>query len=391
MSGYSPEWPGQDQCPLFSATAARKRAEQDAMLLANRIRLLRQEEDKTKKKIRETEQKTQDIIELRRRNEERRLAKEAEDARREAEELEFRTRMNLNRGDHQQKIQDKVQALQERNAAISGSVRREREINKHVVEEQRMLEEAEALARAERIRETVQAVSKSRARSEGARQEAAKDAVRERLLREEDARRARLTDIERMEREEAELIARLQQSQERHRLAFMQLEDVLRQNGQPSVGGTPKAARLEFPSSEGRSASGSSGKGDTARPPRPRGLQGPQAAPAASATSQFVAFGSAPSGQLVARPASGRSSGRRPSAEGGMTPKPKQSLSCLSSCSTAASVAEGRAAENSGHSTPCSASAPQITYTTVDGLQLDIPPEEDLDLAGLLNSWQSEA
>jgi hypothetical protein len=41
----------------------------------------------------------------------------------------------------------------------------------------------------------------------------------------------------------------------------------------------------------------------------------------------------------------------------------------------------------SGHSTPSSAvaAAVAITYTTVDGTQLDIPPEEDLDLGKLLN------
>ncbi|CAK0882150.1 unnamed protein product, partial [Prorocentrum cordatum] len=64
-------------CPAFSsALSARKRAEQDAVLLANRIRLLRAEEENTRKKIRETEKQTTDILEARRRNEEHRLVKE---------------------------------------------------------------------------------------------------------------------------------------------------------------------------------------------------------------------------------------------------------------------------------------------------------------------------
>lgn len=37
--------------PLFDATRARKKAEQDSILLANRIRLLRAEEARTRKKI----------------------------------------------------------------------------------------------------------------------------------------------------------------------------------------------------------------------------------------------------------------------------------------------------------------------------------------------------
>ena len=40
--------------PLFDATRARKKAEQDSILLANRIRLLRAEEARTRKKISET-------------------------------------------------------------------------------------------------------------------------------------------------------------------------------------------------------------------------------------------------------------------------------------------------------------------------------------------------
>ena len=47
--------------PVFDATRARKKAEQDSILLANRIRLLRAEDARTRKKIVETEKKTQEI------------------------------------------------------------------------------------------------------------------------------------------------------------------------------------------------------------------------------------------------------------------------------------------------------------------------------------------
>jgi len=65
----------------------------------------------------------------------------------------------------------------------------------------------------------------------------------------------------------------------------------------------------------------------------------------------------------------------------------KHSTSAMSNASTASGGAETAAngpCEGSGQSTP-SSSAHQIRYTTVDGLQLDIPAEEDLDLAALLN------
>ena len=49
----------------------RYRIERDAQLLANRIALLKQEEMKTWKKIEDTRKRTQEIVSLKNRNEER--------------------------------------------------------------------------------------------------------------------------------------------------------------------------------------------------------------------------------------------------------------------------------------------------------------------------------
>lgn len=384
--------------PLFTASVARKRAEQDAMLLANRIRLLRAEEDKTRKKIRDTEKKTQEIIEIRRRNEEKRIAREAEQAVRDAQENEFRQRSNAGRNDHSQKLQEKQRSLQESNAASSEMVRRERELAKQALEEQRLLEQAEMIARAERVRGALQAATRSRARSEGAKQEQAKELVRERLLREEDERRARLNDIDRMEREEADLIARLQQSQERHRVAFLRLEDVIRQQGQPSMS-TPKAVirpanstslpppgQLGRGSTSARVTSAASTSSGQSRPPRPRprptgqGPEGPEGS-------------GGPVGEQVPSPAVRQGSGLGSTAMStqvdgsGRQVTQKNSGQVDLDCSASGTEQRGiEPNESSGHSPPCSGRGHQMTYTTVDGQLLDIPAEEDLDLASLLNS-----
>lgn len=52
---------------------ARKQAEEDAQLLANRIALLKQEEIKTMKKIEETKAKALEIYKLKLKNEERQV------------------------------------------------------------------------------------------------------------------------------------------------------------------------------------------------------------------------------------------------------------------------------------------------------------------------------
>merc|ERR1719517_44767 len=66
----------QMQANLTTAKEARKRAELDAQLLANRIALLKQEEEKAWKKIEETRKRAQEITELRTQNEQKFAAKE---------------------------------------------------------------------------------------------------------------------------------------------------------------------------------------------------------------------------------------------------------------------------------------------------------------------------
>merc|ERR550514_1077636 len=61
---------------LTGAKEARKRAELDAQLLANRIALLKQEEEKAWNKINETRRRANEIITLRSQNEQKYQAKE---------------------------------------------------------------------------------------------------------------------------------------------------------------------------------------------------------------------------------------------------------------------------------------------------------------------------
>merc|ERR1719343_1991139 len=64
------------QASLTSAKEARKRTELDAQLLANRIALLKQEEEKAWKKIEETRKRASEISDLRKQNEQKFNAKE---------------------------------------------------------------------------------------------------------------------------------------------------------------------------------------------------------------------------------------------------------------------------------------------------------------------------
>jgi len=60
--------PGEIAGALSDQRVSRKRAQEDVKLLANRIALLKQEEQKAWKKIEETKKKANDIINVRQRN-----------------------------------------------------------------------------------------------------------------------------------------------------------------------------------------------------------------------------------------------------------------------------------------------------------------------------------
>lgn len=401
-----------DNNPLIHATSARKRAEQDHILLANRIRLLRAEEEKTRKKIRETENKTQEILDLRRQTEQRRIAKEAEDARREAEERELRQIQQKERDEQRRKLKDGHKTILDQKVAMSSATRQEREVHERAIEEQRLMEAADVVARAEAVRATVLAASRSRARSEGAKHDMARHVVHERLGREEEVRRTKAADIERMEREEAQLVARLQQTQERHRNAYLRLEDALHHHGGSGPRSGFATPLLQEPSmlsrahafelSSGTSSSLRVGVGRTARPPRPvappvgavpYGMPGSASATAAGLPPRL---GSRPGSSKSSRPHSGQGSpceGTPSLLQQSYQPpmlmhKPgaHPSARALSSCSTASGdIGEGTVGK-SGQSTPVPSTPHQITYTTVDGKEIDLSAEDDLDLATLLNT-----
>lgn len=435
-----------DACPLFSAQAARKKAEQDSILLANRLRLLRQEDEKTQKRIRETRQKTEEIMAFRRRNEERRLERDVEEMQREAHEQEMRERWGQQRGEQQQRVREQQRSILERNYNASNQQRQEREQHKAMIQDTRIEAMSAAAAKRDRVKKMHRAACESRARSEDAKHALAKGMIEERVRREDQERSVRLADIARMEAEEAELLIRLQRSQERHKAAYMQLEDALRNGGsaygpsgrsgfstpsassrcgdalprealrglqglQPAASASSGFVR-DMTSSAGTTmssagvigASGGACKGNAAgsRPPRPRAgsqtrasaaAQGVSAANAAIAAvtgalaegravnvssqrGSFDAHGSAPTSDSVA--SSVASSGAFPD---------KLQSGRLSSQSTASGGDLG-----SGRSTPSTVSMPAPivphvapTYTTHDGVCLEIPTEEDLDLASLLN------
>lgn len=222
----------QMQANLTGAKEARKRAEQDAQLLANRIALLKQEEEKAWKKIEETRKRAAEIVELRKQNEQKFAAKENfykqkwesiraaqaqnQDCRDKARALRDQTKHGL----AQQKLQN-AQSTKEASHQLLMQ-KREREAEERALnlerstylkqrkdEAKRRLEE-ERLSQLEKFREDYEART-----------------ANEELLR---ARTDAL--VSKMEKEELELIQRLQSTQTVQRNAYEELESALGQTSQ---------------------------------------------------------------------------------------------------------------------------------------------------------------
>jgi len=98
---------------LGVAKEARKKAELDARLLANRIALLKQEEDRANKKISETRRKAQEILKARQRSELRERQRRAIAAVRSEEIIRNAEHAKRLKADIQARKQEVLTTLQE--------------------------------------------------------------------------------------------------------------------------------------------------------------------------------------------------------------------------------------------------------------------------------------
>jgi hypothetical protein len=215
------------QANLTSAKESRKRAELDAQLLANRIALLKQEEEKAWKKIEDTRKRANEIMDLRSANEQKFMAKEQfykakwesirnaqksnGENREKAKAIREATRAGLldQRMDNAQKTKNQSQQylMQKKTreaAERQANIERGNLIKQKKEEAKRRLEE-DRLAQLEKFREDYEART-----------------AQEEMLR---ARTDAL--VAKMEKEEMELIQRLQNTQTVQRNAYEELEQAL--------------------------------------------------------------------------------------------------------------------------------------------------------------------
>jgi len=217
----------QMQANLTTAKEARKRAELDAQLLANRIALLKQEEEKAWKKIEETRKRAQEILELRNANEQKFAAKE-QFYKQKWESI--RNAQSHNAYMREQARKNKGEVAKAHLDSKGASVRNAKLVSQEALMEKKQREASERSMNTQRT-----AYIKAQREQAKSRMEQEKQA---RLLQYQQDYEARVAEEEmlrartealvaKMEKEEMELIQRLQNTQTVQRSAYEELETAL--------------------------------------------------------------------------------------------------------------------------------------------------------------------
>lgn len=212
---------------LLEAKLARKQAEADAQLLTNRIALLRQEESKAWKKIQQTKIRASDILKLREDAERRQLTKREF----QVQENEHKRRSQHSR--YLKKQQDRSMRQKAQAAVVrkrQDDVREVRRMTREMEVEKLRLRQSEQ----ERARYNREVVRTHEMRLKAAKRKKDADRKREselyyeqRVREEHERTREKEAHVAQMEREEIELIQRLQRAQLGQKGAYEQLEGAL--------------------------------------------------------------------------------------------------------------------------------------------------------------------
>jgi len=219
----------QMQANLTGAKEARKRTELDAQLLANRIALLKQEEEKAWKKIEETRKRASEIMELRKQNEQKFNAKEDM----------YRAKWESIRNAQAQNAMSREQAKASRDETRRGLLEQKhqnaqntKQQSQQILIQKKAREEADHEANRQRSNYLKQRKEEAKRRLEEehqAQMEKLRDDCEARTAQEDLLRARTEALVAKMEKEEMELIQRLQNTQTVQRNAYEELEVALGQ------------------------------------------------------------------------------------------------------------------------------------------------------------------
>jgi len=212
---------------LLKAKLARKQAEADAQLLANRIALLQQEEAKAWKKIQQTKVRACEILKTRETHERDEQSK-AEHKFQEGETNRKAQESRFVQKQREKAKRQKAQAemIKTKQASVRGTrqMRRENEIE---MQRQKQADQERARYNREVVRAHEDKVRKDLQQHQSRVKQLNADGYEERVVRENSRTGEKESEVQSMEKQEMELIQRLQNAQMLQKEAYEQLETAL--------------------------------------------------------------------------------------------------------------------------------------------------------------------
>ena len=218
---------GELPASLLEAKKQRKQADEDARLLANRIALLKQEEQKAWKKIEDTRKRAKEIMDMRARNLE--LQRQREEARKLKEEeeqrriLETKARIEAGKSAKQTVMDQRAQKA----FGEALGVKQLKSQNREAIHRQKEDDLSKNKEVSRTIKEQERISKERREQMEEEKRQKARVELERKIRDETRMRQEREERIARMEQEEMELIQRLTNTQQLQKSAYEDLEMAL--------------------------------------------------------------------------------------------------------------------------------------------------------------------
>mmetsp|Transcript_76667 Transcript_76667/g.206575 ORF Transcript_76667/g.206575 Transcript_76667/m.206575 type:complete len:220 (-) Transcript_76667:1197-1856(-) len=204
-----------------------RRADEDYQLLVNRVQRLRLEEARAAKNIEDIRKRAEDIIRLKAQNELKARAKEHARILQEKKLAQETAQRSLLHAQLRASIKSRrYELLRAKTAAVQQCRQQRIEIAQRAWENRRSEEERAAQLKQDIYQNERQAVQR-KYRNKHLTQMRAVQSYEQRIVENEKVRLQREAQIERMEREEAELLGRLKQSQLMQQACYTELEMAL--------------------------------------------------------------------------------------------------------------------------------------------------------------------
>ncbi|EAR84368.2 hypothetical protein TTHERM_00703600 (macronuclear) [Tetrahymena thermophila SB210] len=206
----------------------RKVTDEEALIMENRIKLLKKEEHKTKKKIEEMNKKSEEIFSIKARHEQtkymRQIMQQEEEMRiQSAKEQHEQQRMK-----QKEKRFDKISEILLKNHQHYEQVKSEKEAIKAMLQEQKKKEEIENVTYVKKIKKKLNQASKKIQEQKYQDVEKIIERYQQEIQLEEQRKLENQIKIQKMEQVEQNLIKKLQKSQVIQHQALLQLQDAIK-------------------------------------------------------------------------------------------------------------------------------------------------------------------